>query len=538
MIGCNLCRSDGPAPAAVESHFKRDVASTDDRSLRVVEMNKARLRLSTLWTIAALALTFDGVPADASAQVAGGAIVQSIQVDGRSVEKVDDVRLTAPGAATPERRGLVEKDSLAPGTVIDVPERTVVKLVTSNGNEITLRPNSRTKLNAVSANGESITQILGEAWFKVTRALNFFEVSHDRFLAAVKGTEFKVTAERDEIQFVWVAGEIEVSREVRVKIAGAPQGEPVTLTEYVSAERPRLSYQLNVDEYLRDFKAYRDVEEYFRNRLDDEEKSGDQARILEALANLGTALVTIGKAQDAIAYFDRSLATRLKVYPDGFHPAIAADYGRLGVAYSDSMDARRSIEYFDQALAVLFRLYPDGVDPEIAVNYTNLGVAYAKAGDSRRAIGYFEQSLALLPRLYSGADGAYPGIVADAAMAANLGNVGAEYGKLKEPRRAIEYFEQALALHVKLYPDSLHPDVATDYNNLGVQYLQLRDYEKAADSYQRSLEILLKLYPDGVHPSIAVLYKNLASVWRVRGDPARADDYLKKQQDVEAKLKR
>jgi tetratricopeptide (TPR) repeat protein len=325
---------------------------------------------------------------------------------------------------------------------------------------------------------------------------------------------------------------------VTVTIAGAPQAKPVTLTEDVSAERPRVRYALNVDEYLRDFKTYKDMEGYFRNQVEEDEKSGDQIRILQAWANLGTALVTIGKAKDAIEYFDRALALHLQVYPDGFHPAIAADYARLGIAYSDSVDARKAIGYFEQALALLVRLYPDGVHPEIAVTYTNLGAAYSKVGEPRKAIAYFEQSLALLPKLYSGPDGAHPGVAADTAIAANLGNLAGEYGNLKEPRKAIEYFDQALALHLKLHPDGLHPDVAADYNNLGVQYLRLGDLGQAADAYDRSLALLLQLYADGVHPSIALVYKNLASVWRARGDAARADDYARKQKDIEAKLKR
>jgi tetratricopeptide (TPR) repeat protein len=502
-----------------------------------MELSRARLMASLLRTLAALALAACCVPADAAAQGGQAVTVRAIHVDGQSVQTVDGVRMTAPGA-TPAKRVLAANDSVAPGTVIEVPDRTVVKLVTSNGTEITLLPNSRTKLNAVSANGESITQILGEAWFKVTRALNFFEVAHDRFLAAVKGTEFKVAADGREIQFDWIAGQIKVSREVKVTIAGAPEGDPVTVTEDVSAEHPRVRYQLNVDEYLRDFKSYRDAEEYFRKQVEAEETSGDQTRTLQAWANLGTALVTIGKARDAIDYFDRSLALHLQMYPDGFHPAIAGDYASLGIAYSDSVDAQKAIGYFEQALALLHRLYPDGVHPQIAVNYTNLGVAYAKVGEPRRAIEYFEQSLALLPKLYSGADGVYPGIAADAAVAANLGNLGGEYGKLKEPRKAIEYFDKALALHLKLYPDGLHPDVAADYNNLGVQYVLLGDLVKAADSYDDALGLLLQLYADGVHPSIAMVYKNLASVWRARGDSARADEYVRKQTDTEAKLKR
>ena len=154
---------------------------------------------------------------------------------------------------------------------------------------------------------------------------------------------------------------------------------------------------MNVEEYLRDFKNYGDMEQYFRDRVQEDESSGDQERILQAWTNLGTALVTIGKARDAIAYFDRTLARHLELSPNGVHPAIAGDYARLGLAYSDSVDPRRAIAYFEQALALLLRLYPDGVHPEIAVNYTNIGVAYGKVGDSRAAISYFEQSLALLP---------------------------------------------------------------------------------------------------------------------------------------------
>jgi tetratricopeptide (TPR) repeat protein len=487
-------------------------------------------------TLAAMALMLCG--GNEAAAQAARVTVESIQVSGKPAETVEGVRLTAPGGTTAEKRQLKENDALAPGTVIELPDRTIVRLVTSNGTEITLLPNSRTKLNTVSPSGESVTQILGEVWFKVTRTLNFFEVDHDRFLAAVKGTEFQVASDGREIQFTRIAGQVEVSREVKISVEGSPRGEPVTLTETVSAERPQLRYRLNVDEFLRDFKTFKDVEKYFRDQLEEDERSGDQTRMLEGWANLGTALLAIGRPRDAIDYFERSLKLHLQNYPDGVHPAIAGDYARLGTAYSDAAEAGKAIGYFEQALALLLRLYPDATHPDIASNYTNLGVAYEKVGDPRTAITYFEQSLALLPRLYSGPDGTYPGVVADAAMAANLGNLGDGYGRLKEPRKAIEYFERALALHLKLYPDGVHPDVATDYINLGVQHLLLRDFGRAIDSYDRSLDILLRLFPDGVHPSIALAYRNLASVWRAQGDTVRADDYLTKQKAVEAKLKR
>ena len=261
-------------------------------------MEISRSRPVSILSTVALVLTLSWAQAEAAAQNRPAVSVQSINVDGKPVNTSGRrARDGSRQGSTPETRELKENDSLAPGTVIEVPERTVVKLVTANGTEITLQPHSRTKLNAISANGESITQILGEAWFKVVRALSFFEVTHDRFLAAVKGTEFKVAADGGEIQFVWVEGQIKVSRDVKVSVEGTTQGEPVTLTEDVSAERQRVRYPLNVEEYLRDFKNYGDVEEYFRDRVAEDVRSGDQERILQAWTNLGTALMAIGKAQ-------------------------------------------------------------------------------------------------------------------------------------------------------------------------------------------------------------------------------------------------
>ena len=63
-------------------------------------MSRARLTVSLLWKLAALALTLSCVPADAAAQDGRAVTVQSIHVDDRSVQTVDGVRVTAPGEAT------------------------------------------------------------------------------------------------------------------------------------------------------------------------------------------------------------------------------------------------------------------------------------------------------------------------------------------------------------------------------------------------------------------------------------------------------
>ena len=59
-------------------------------------MSRARLTVSLLWKLAALALALCCVPADAAAQGGQAVTVRSIHVDGQSVQTVDGVRVTAP----------------------------------------------------------------------------------------------------------------------------------------------------------------------------------------------------------------------------------------------------------------------------------------------------------------------------------------------------------------------------------------------------------------------------------------------------------
>jgi hypothetical protein len=236
-----------------EPHPEADVASSKDEG--GLKMSSARLTVSSLWKFAALVLILACGQADAAAQDRPAVSVQSITVDGTSVKTVQGVRMIAPGQSSAERRELKEHDSLAPGTVIELPERTVVKLVTANGTEVTLQPNSRTKLNAVSDKGESFTQLLGETWFKVVRTLDFFEVTRDRFLAAVKGTEFKVAVDGRQIQFALGWADQGLSRR-QLMIDGAVQRYCHSGRRCIAGNQ-RVSYQLGVDEYLRTSRATR-----------------------------------------------------------------------------------------------------------------------------------------------------------------------------------------------------------------------------------------------------------------------------------------
>ncbi|NIM18544.1 MAG: tetratricopeptide repeat protein [Candidatus Aminicenantes bacterium] len=111
-------------------------------------------------------------------------------------------------------------------------------------------------------------------------------------------------------------------------------------------------------------------------------------------------------------------------------------------------------------------------------------------GEPRKAIDYYEQALKIDRNVYGQE---HP------AVAIRLNNLGEAWRVLGEPKKAIEYYEQALTIFKKVYGEN-HPNVASALNNLGVIYLQQGQKEKAKAYLEQAYKIKLKFYgPD--HPS-------------------------------------
>ena len=125
----------------------------------------------------------------ASAEEALGWALQvvEIQIDGKAVETVKEVAVIVPGKDRAERRELRKGTQFEQGVEIVVPPRTVLVIASVNGNQVRLQPGSQFKANVVSGEGETYSVLLGQVFFKVSRALNFFNVTYQSFLAIVRG---------------------------------------------------------------------------------------------------------------------------------------------------------------------------------------------------------------------------------------------------------------------------------------------------------------------------------------------------------------
>ena len=139
----------------------------------------------------------------ASAALADGLQVKSLTLEGRPVPTLADVALRPPGQAQARPQALATGQDLSSGTELTLPRGAGAVLASRHDNTVTLYPGTAFVVGVVAPNGESHQLAGGKAEFSVKRALDFFNIGHSRFTAAVKGTVFvvEVQVEQQRIEF-------------------------------------------------------------------------------------------------------------------------------------------------------------------------------------------------------------------------------------------------------------------------------------------------------------------------------------------------
>ena len=93
-------------------------------------------------------------------------------------------------------------------------------------------------------------------------------------------------------------------------------------------------------------------------------------------------------------------------------------------------------------------------------------------------------------------------------IASTLNNLGLAWQVLGDARKAVSFYQRALAIKEQVYHETPnHPSIASTLNNLGLGRQALGDALQAVSFYQRALKIYEQIY-DIDHPYRAIVSKN------------------------------
>jgi CHAT domain-containing protein/tetratricopeptide (TPR) repeat protein len=186
------------------------------------------------------------------------------------------------------------------------------------------------------------------------------------------------------------------------------------------------------------------------------------------LDNLGELFAYQGKTADALRFYrdEADLLHRLGSF---------AKEARALVHVSWNL---RMVGDWDQALATdrrALELCKGPRDPQRAAVLTEIGKVYLEEQEPRRAIPYLQQALAVQT---GGAD-------VD-AVAGTLASIGMGYRRLQEFGKSLAAYEKALRIYQAAGNRQAE---AVTWNNLGAAYRYMRQPQRAAECYNQSLRL-------------------------------------------------
>jgi tetratricopeptide (TPR) repeat protein len=268
-------------------------------------------------------------------------------------------------------------------------------------------------------------------------------------------------------------------------------------------------------------KGYLDIQGHWTERVSALQAGLAAARVLKRrydegayLGHLGNVYGDLGQVTRAIEHHRQALVITREIgdrRDEGIH------LGNLGLAYADLGEPRRAIEYHQQALAIAREICAASTERSAewadarrneGIHLGNLGLAYADLGEPRRAIEYHEQALAISREIGARGD-----------EGADLGALGLAYADLGEPRRAIEYLEQALAISREI------GDRRNEGNwlgNLGLAYAALGEPRRVIEYHEQALVIAREI---GDRRNEGAWLGNLGLAYADLGEPRRATEF-------------
>ncbi|TRU44988.1 MAG: tetratricopeptide repeat protein, partial [Microcystis aeruginosa Ma_QC_Ch_20071001_S25] len=194
--------------------------------------------------------------------------------------------------------------------------------------------------------------------------------------------------------------------------------------------------------------------------------------------------------------------SQLKVYDSAFDILHAIDDFLTRRGYYQTL-----ADYYLE-LVTVYQQQEEQTNRKYTASLTSLGNAYYFLGEYQKAIEFYQQSLAIFQRIGDRGGEAY--------SYNNLGNV---YNSLGEYQKAIEFHQQSLAIKREIGDRG---GEGKSYGNLGNVYYSLGEYQKAIEFHQQSLAITREI---GDRGGEGTSYMGLGNVYDSLGEYQKAIEF-------------
>ncbi|CAF2681475.1 unnamed protein product [Rotaria sp. Silwood2] len=248
------------------------------------------------------------------------------------------------------------------------------------------------------------------------------------------------------------------------------------------------------------------------------EKVNDYVKWLQVEIDYSSPLVyfgrllwsELGQLTQAESYYKMLLDT---LSPD--HPDIALVNLEFSHVYDEKGDYDLALQYSERALHIRQQQKPI-VPIRLASCLNSMGVIYKHKSDLDRAIDYYQQSLAIYENELSSGKHLH-----QTNTLLNLGAVHKDKGNFDT---ALDYFTRAYEMCRELLPTD-HPHIADALSSIGSIYHHREIFDQALGFYQQALDIQETSCPDD-HRRKANTIRNIALIYRDKQDWNNAMEYF------------
>ena len=254
----------------------------------------------------------------------------------------------------------------------------------------------------------------------------------------------------------------------------------------------------------------------------------DSSLVVESLRNLGKSYEegnnpylegnNTNDANHACEHFLAALRIQTKLAPSGSieQADILADLGAMEMVLTDFVTAHR---YLEEAVALSERLAPGSM--LLGKSLGALANLELQEGDLPSARGHSQRTLIIAENLHRDND-----------VASGLISLGVIAGAQHDFASANDYFEKALAIFQKKWPNGMgvlvaQVDIAQNLYNQG-------DLASALEQFRRTISLVQKKLGDSVE--VAAQLSEMGDILRDQGDLGSAADYYHKALEMRQKV--